>query len=93
MNQMQTSQTPNTPPVAPPPPEPHYRFRWTLVMVVLVILGFFWLRDGVEMSFRFQDVLDYLRIRHEDKYVQVACLAIALIAVTLIARILRRDSK
>lgn len=93
MNQIQTSQTPNKPPVSPPPPEPHYRFRWTLVMVVLVILAFFWLRDGVEASFRFQDVLDYLRIRHEDKYVQVACLAIVLIAVTLITKIMRRDSK
>jgi len=93
MNQIQTSQTPNKPSSPPQPPDPHYRFRWSIVVVVLVVLAFFWLRDGLDASFQFQDVLDYLRVRHEDKYVQLACLAIVLIAVTLIAKAVKRDSK
>jgi Na+/H+ antiporter NhaC len=93
MNQNQPNQMANRPLMPPQPPEPEYRFRWSIVAVVLAVLAFFWLRDGVDVSFQVQDVLDYLRIRHQDKYVQLACLGIVLIAVTLIAKTMRRDSK
>jgi len=92
MNQVQTNQGQNKP-SSPQPPEHHYRFRWSLVAIPLTILAFFWLFNGLERSFEFEAILEYLRVRQEDKSVRLACLGMVLIAVTLIAKVMRHNSK
>lgn len=84
-NQQQNQQTP-----PPPPPEPKYRFRWPILAVVLAVMGFFWVLNGVTPSFRFDDVLELLNVVQRGTYTQLACLGVVVIAVTLIIKTLKK---
>jgi hypothetical protein len=93
MNQVHPNQGQNNPPGPPQPIEHHYRFRWPLLAIPLAILAFFWLFNGLERSFEFDAILEYLRVSHEDKFVRLACLGTVLIAATLIVKVMRHNSK
>lgn len=84
-NQQQNRQIP-----PPPPPEPKYRFRWPILAVVLAVMGFFWVRNGITPSFQFNEVLAFLDVAQTNTYARLACLAAVLIAATLITKTLKK---
>ena len=76
------------------PPEPQYQFRWaTLVGTVIVVLIFLWMLDGIQLSFTFKDIMNYVGIIHQQKFRHLTCLCIVLIAMTLIWKSLRNNSR
>ena len=88
---MPPNQQPNQQP--PEPPEPQYHFRWGIfVGIPLVVLAFFWLLKGIEPSFAFEDIMQYLGVLHEARYIRLACLGIVLITATLIVKSLTNHS-
>ena len=93
MNQAQAHQPSQQQSPPPQPAPPKYRFRWAILAVPLTIGAFFWLRNGVEASFQFEDILKYLDVRAEGRYVRLACLAAVLIAVTLVVKNIRVRKK
>jgi hypothetical protein len=79
------------PPQPPEPPEPQDRFRWGIfVGIPLVVLAFLWLLKGIEPAFQFEDIMRYLGVLQEERYVRLACLGIVLVAVILIAKVLMK---
>ncbi len=85
----QPDQQPNQ---SPEPPEPQYRFRWGIfVGLPIVVLSFLWLLKGVEPAFEFVDVMRWLEVMHEERYIRLACLGIVLIAITLIVKVLTNN--
>ena len=93
MNQPQANQQQNQPLMPSRPPEPKYRFRWSVFLgAPLVVLFFFWLLNGVEVSFSFESIMERLHVLQEHKYVRLACLGVLLIAVTIIAKTLKNHS-
>jgi hypothetical protein len=93
MNQAQSNQQSQRLRPPPQPPPPKYRFRRAILAVPLTIGAFFWFRNGVDASFQFQDILEYLNVRHEDRYARLACLGVLLIAVTAIVKHARARRK
>ncbi|MFC1762821.1 hypothetical protein ACFL6U_12180 [Planctomycetota bacterium] len=90
--------TQNNPPqnqqqTPPPPPEPKYSFRWSAILgVPLAALAFFWVLNGLEPSFQFEDLLSTLGVLQRHKYVRLGCLGVLLIAVILIVKTLKHHS-
>jgi len=83
---MAQNQQPNQQP--PQPPEPQYRFRWgVFVGIPIAIIAFLWLLKGIEPAFEFEDIMQYLGVLKEERYVRLACLGIVLIAITLIIKV------
>ncbi len=71
----------------PQAPEPQYRFRWGIfVGIPLVVLAFLWLLKGIEPAFQFEDIMRYLGVLQEERYIRLACLGVVLITATLIAK-------
>ena len=90
MSPMQFNQRPV--PEPPQPPEPEYRFRWAIIIgIPVVILVFFFVLAGIEPSFAFSDIMEVFNVVNENAYVRLACLAVVLIAGTLIVKFLRRN--
>lgn len=84
------NQQPNQQP--PQPPEPQYRFRWGIFIgIPLVVLAFLWLLKGIEPAFQFEDIMQYLGVLHEERYIRLACLGIVLIATILISKVLMKS--
>ncbi|MFC1764994.1 hypothetical protein ACFL6U_23355 [Planctomycetota bacterium] len=92
---MQTNQPIQRQQIPPPspPPESEYRFRWSIWLGVPgVVLMFFWLINGLEESFSFEDLMDGLNVMYQYKCARLACLAVILIAATLITKTLKHHS-
>ena len=93
MNQPQTNQQQNQPFMPPRPPEPKYKFRWSVFLgVPFIVFLFFWLLNGVEPSFSFENIMEQLRVVQKHKYVRLACLGVLLVAVTIIVKTLKNHS-
>lgn len=87
MSPMQSNQQP----APPPPPEPEYRFRWAIYLgIPLVVLVFLYGLHGIEPSFVFPDIMKALDVVNDSAYVRLACLAVVLVAITLLVKVLRR---
>ena len=81
---------PNQPP--PDPPEPNYRFRWLIFVVIpLVIAAVLFVLNGIEPSFRIKDLLDWLGVINQNRYIRMMCLMVVCIAVLLIAKLFRKE--
>jgi len=79
-------------PEPPPPPEPEYRFRWAIFIgIPVVILVFLFVLAGIEPSFAFSDIMEVFNVVNENAYVRLACLAVVLVAATLVVKFLRRN--
>jgi len=93
MQPTQTNQQHNQPDMPQKPPEPEYRFRWPVFLgVPIVALAFFWVLNGLEASFKFEDIMNALGVVQQQKYARMGCLATLLIAVTLIIKTLKNHS-
>ncbi len=78
----------------PPPPEPKYCFRWSIfVGIPLTLCAFFFLLNGIEPSFEFEDTMRALGVINENRYVRMACLCVIGIVILLIVKSFRNHSR
>jgi len=77
----------------PEPSEPKYRFRWAIfVGVPLVIAAILFLLNGIDPSFEIEDLLDWLGVMNQNRYVRMMCLMVVCIVVLLIVKLFRNKS-
>ena len=82
---------PNQPP--PEPPEPNYRFRWLIFAgIPLVIAAVLFVLNGIEPSFRIKELLDWLSVVNQNRYIRMMCLMVVCIAILLIVKLFRNNS-
>lgn len=79
--------------VVPRRPRAKPRFRWSIVLVPLALLFAAWVIGNVKPAGTWADVLDFLRVRHRERYSMLACSGLVVICVVLIARILGSTKK
>ena len=79
-------------PPMPQPQKPKRRFRWEIIAVVLVILGYFWFVSGIEPSFTFKQLMQKIGIRHELRYIRLVCLGVVCIAIILAIKIFKKKT-
>lgn len=83
---------PYYPPGFPLPEEapPKKRFRWWLILVPAVFLLAMWIAQGLDPAFKFEDVMNSLRVpgRSRESYTQLASLGVMATAVVVIHRML-----
>jgi hypothetical protein len=77
-------------PPLPQPQKPKRRFRWEIIAVILVVVGYFWFVRGIEPSFTFERLMRYIGIRHELRYIRLVCLGIVCVAIVLAVKIFRK---
>ena len=74
----------------PESPEPKYRFRWAIfVGVPLVIAAVLFVLNGIDPSFEIEDLLDWLGVINQNRYVRMMCLMVLCIAVILIVKLFK----
>jgi hypothetical protein len=74
----------------PEPPEPKYRFRWAIfVGIPVVIAAVIFVLNGIDPSFEIEDLLDWLGVINQNRYVRMMCLMVVCIAVLLIVKLFR----
>ena len=64
-----------------------WRFRWSIVAVVVLVLATVWIAEAVTPAFDFQDILHGLGIRSRARYTQLAVLCVLSTAAVLIVRV------
>ena len=70
-----------------PPPEPKHDFRWSIFAgIPLALFVFFFLLNGIEPSFEFEDLMQSLGVINENRYVRMACLCVVGIVILLIVK-------
>ena len=74
-------------------PKVKYRFRWSIIVVPGVIMGFIWLLNSIEPSIKFEDVMDMIKVDNTHRYIRLACLGVVGTLIVLIMRILRAEKK
>ena len=82
----------NQPP--PEPPEPRYKFRWSILIgIPLAIAAVLFIINGVEeTSLQFEDIMRFLGVNNQSRYVRLACLCVVGLAIILIAKLFRNQS-
>lgn len=68
----------------PDPPEPKYRFRWSLLGIPLAIGVVLFLINNIDSSFQFEDVMRFLNVNNQNRYVRLACLCVFSLVVLLV---------
>lgn len=72
-----------------PLPVPRMRFRWELLVVpLLLLLGLVLYEHVVDVVPQWTDVLETLRVRHRERYTNLAVLATGLVALLAIINVL-----
>ena len=94
MKYYQQQMPPNMPMIVRPPrPPKRYRFRWPLVYVpiltFLTIIIIRWITSSVEISFSWDDIMRYFRIRNRDRIQMLVILGIVVTTIVAIVRIMR----
>jgi len=80
-------------PEPPEPPKPRRRFRWSIyVGVPLVVAAVLFVVNGIDPSFKIEDLLDWLGVINQNRYVRMMCLMVVCIAVLLIVKLFRNKS-
>jgi len=78
-------QLPQTPPCQKPeyqqPARPKCRFRREIVGVIVTIMGFFWFVKGIHPSFEFDELMRTIGIRHPERFIRFASLAVVGLAI------------
>ena len=78
----------------PQPPEPKYRFRWEIfVGVPIVLAAILFLLKGIDPSFEIEDLMDWLGVINQNRYVRMMCLMVVCIAVLLIVKLFKNKSE
>ena len=83
---------PQPAPQPPPPPPKRMRFRWGLLVGLLVLMAFACFVNSLDTQVRWDDLLDRWGIVHKERFTKLAVLGISLCCACAIARVLR-DSK
>ncbi len=86
------------PPVPPPSPRrrrrrPRFRFRWEIILAILTVLAFLFIRRGIAPSFDIDDLARVLQVHDEMKFRRLICLGIICTAVAIICRVLRPSNQ
>ena len=77
----------------PEPSEPKWRFRWAAFAgIPLVIAAILFLLKGIEPSFQIEDLMDWLGVIRQNRYVRMMCLMVVCIAILLIVKLFRNHS-
>ena len=86
----------NSPQYLPPtePPEPRFKFRWSILIGIPLAIGavLFILNGIVEPSFEFEDIMRFLGVNNQSRYVRLACLCVVGLAIILIAKLFKNQS-
>ena len=69
------------------PDSGHWRFRWSIVAVIVLVMVIVWLHEAVNPSFQWSDILNGLGIRNRARYTQLAVLVVLSTAAVLIVRV------
>ena len=64
------------------------RFRWEMPLFLGAIMLAAWLINGIEPAFQFRDLMRYLRVGQQERYVMIAVLGVVACVVCLLARML-----
>ncbi len=70
------------------PHRPRTTVRWSVLLVPLAILFAAWVISGIQPAGTWKEVMDFLHVKNRERYTQLACLGVALIAIVAIARVL-----
>jgi hypothetical protein len=77
----------------PEPSEPKWRFRWAVFAgIPLAIAVVLFLLNGIDPSFEIEDLLDWLGVINQNRYVRMMCLMVVCIAVLLIVKLFKNKS-
>jgi hypothetical protein len=73
------------------PPEPKWRFRWAVFAgIPLAIAVVLFLLNGIDPSFEIEDLLGWLGVINQNRYVRMMCLMVVCIAVLFVVRLFKR---
>jgi len=78
----------------PQPSEPRHRFRWSIFIGVPVVIGaVIFVLNGIDPSFEIEDLLDWLGVIKQNRYIRMMCLMVVCIAVLLIVKLFKNKSE
>jgi len=63
-------------------------FRWSIIWVLLVFFVVAWLAAGARPSVVWNDILDFLNVKHRERYTSLCILGLTVCAILAIARVL-----
>lgn len=66
-------------------------FRWNLLWIPIACLFLAWMFSGVRSGFSWEDVMQTMNVRNEERFTRLAVLGVVLIAITAIWRLCRND--
>ena len=93
----QTPMTPQTPQHQKPeyqqPARPKCRFRWEIIAVILTVLVFLWFIKGIEPSFEFEELMRTIGIRHSERFIRFASLAVVGLAIIFTVKLFRNKKE
>lgn len=81
-----------TPPDPMPqaPQRPPRRFRWEIVGVIIAVFAFLWFVNGIEPSFQFEELMRWLGVRHQERYVRLAVLGLVALLFVMLYKIYKK---
>jgi hypothetical protein len=74
-------------------PPPKRRFRWGLLLTLLVIVAIAWIARSVKPAVRWEDVAGSIGVHDQGRARMLVCLGLVAVAICVIARIARRERK
>ena len=84
------ARAPNPPPGHEQQPvPPNLRFRWEILLGLLVVVALAWFITHAEPSVTWQEAMAWLNVVNYDRYTRLMVLGCVLVAVTLIVKTLR----
>ena len=87
-------------PIQPPPDpmpqapqRPPGRFRWGIIGVIAVVFAFLWFINGIVASFQFEELMSWLGVRHQERYVRLAVLGFVAVLVVMLYKIYKKAQR
>jgi len=63
-------------------------FRWSILWVLLAFFLVAWLAAGARPSITWNDVMDFLHVKHRERYTSLCILGLTVCAILAIGRVL-----
>lgn len=78
----------------PEPSGPKWRFRWAVfVGIPLVIAAILFVLNGIDPSFEIENLMEWLGVIKQSRYVRMMSLMVVCIAVLLIVKLFKNKSE